>query len=309
MSITAQLERYQVPLYLVALAVGFIFPVDSLRSLVEPALAILLFMTFMAIPLNKVHWDGHFAGHVLALNFIAVPIVAVALAAFLPEPQLYIPFLIVLLCPCVDYVIVFCRLAGGAADKLLTLTPALLGIQLVVMPTIVAAVAFIRGGVGVELAVAPFIRAFLLLIAFPLLTAWFIQRSRIKERVERLSENWMAPVMAIVLFFISSGYSGNLATIVGDLVGIAVLYAIFGTAMAGIGFWWSRCANQGREVAIAMSFTAATRNSLVIMPIVLALPAGFESAPAIVLTQTMVELILMVIFVSFSRLKSDKTTV
>jgi ACR3 family arsenite transporter len=44
-------------------------------------------------------------------------------------------------------------------------------------------------------------------------------------------------------------------------------------------------------------FSGATRNSLVVLPLALALPASLSLAPVVVVTQTLVELIGMVIFV------------
>lgn len=40
----------------------------------------------------------------------------------------------------------------------------------------------------------------------------------------------------------------------------------------------------------AFVFTSVMRNSLVVLPLALALPAGYELAPAVVVTQTLVEL-------------------
>jgi ACR3 family arsenite efflux pump ArsB len=45
----------------------------------------------------------------------------------------------------------------------------------------------------------------------------------------------------------------------------------------------------------ALVFTSVTRNSLVVLPLALALPAGYELVPAVVVTQTLVELSGMVV--------------
>jgi arsenite transporter len=45
----------------------------------------------------------------------------------------------------------------------------------------------------------------------------------------------------------------------------------------------------------ALVFTSVTRNSLVVFPLALSLPEGYRLAPAIVVTQTLVELMGMVI--------------
>ena len=45
----------------------------------------------------------------------------------------------------------------------------------------------------------------------------------------------------------------------------------------------------------ALVFTSVTRNSLVILPLALALPAGYDLTPAVGVTQTLVELTGMVV--------------
>lgn len=45
----------------------------------------------------------------------------------------------------------------------------------------------------------------------------------------------------------------------------------------------------------ALVFTSVTRNSLVILPLALALPSGYALAPAVVVTQTLIELTGMVV--------------
>lgn len=45
----------------------------------------------------------------------------------------------------------------------------------------------------------------------------------------------------------------------------------------------------------ALVFTSVTRNSLVILPLALALPSGYALAPAVVMSQTLIELTGMVV--------------
>ena len=47
----------------------------------------------------------------------------------------------------------------------------------------------------------------------------------------------------------------------------------------------------------ALVFTSVTRNSLVVLPLAPALPAGYALVPAVVVTQTLVELAGMVVLV------------
>ena len=50
------------------------------------------------------------------------------------DPAVRIGVLLVLLCPCVDYVIVFSGLAGGSNHRLVAVTPILLVVQMLLLP-------------------------------------------------------------------------------------------------------------------------------------------------------------------------------
>lgn len=65
------------------------------------------------------------------MNFVIVPLVVAAIFTFLPADQtVRLGVLLVLLCPCVDYVVVFSGLAGGSNRRLLAATPLLLVAQM-----------------------------------------------------------------------------------------------------------------------------------------------------------------------------------
>lgn len=60
----------------------------------------------------------------LIMNFIAVPLIVWGLSRFLPtDPALLLGVLLVLLTPCIDYVIVFTHLGRGNAQLILISTP------------------------------------------------------------------------------------------------------------------------------------------------------------------------------------------
>jgi ACR3 family arsenite efflux pump ArsB len=67
--------------------------------------------------------------------------------------------------------------------------------------------------------------------------------------------------------------------------------------MALIGGAASRIARLEMASRRAVVFTAVTRNSLVVLPLVLALPAAYDLSPLVVVTQTLVELLVMVTMV------------
>ena len=76
----------------------------------------------------------------------------------------------VLLTPCIDYVIVFTRLAGGSDRRLLAAAPLLMLAQMALLPV------YLWLFMGSELAdivePGPFLEAFGLLIVLPLALAW-----------------------------------------------------------------------------------------------------------------------------------------
>lgn len=117
-------DKRQIVLYLVAivagLAVGLVAPqfAPTLEHSIEPVLMLLLFATFLGVPLIEVgraFRDVRFLGTVLVANFVIVPGIAWTLTRFVADDEgLLLGALLVLLTPCIDYVIVFTGLAGGA---------------------------------------------------------------------------------------------------------------------------------------------------------------------------------------------------
>ena len=166
----------QVALYLVALfagaALGLTAPsaAPALEHSIEPILAMLLFATFLGVPLVEVgrsFRDVRFMVTVLVANFAVVPVIAFGLTRFVADDRgLLLGALLVLLTPCIDYVIVFCGLAGGACSRLLAAAPLLMLIQILLLP--VYLYLFAGSEVLSIIEVAPFVEAFVILIVIPL---------------------------------------------------------------------------------------------------------------------------------------------
>lgn len=124
--IVATMERHQVLIHLAAIAagagVGFAAPTagPGLAWAINPVLCALLYVTFLQVPaarLVRALRDWRFLTAVLVVNFVIVPLVVAAMFTFLPADQaVRLGVLLVLLCPCVDYVIVFSGLAGARLE-------------------------------------------------------------------------------------------------------------------------------------------------------------------------------------------------
>src|SRR5699024_5619298 len=83
----------------------------------------------------------------------------------------------------------------------------------------------------------------------------------------------------------------------GSLFKLVPLYLAFAAIMAVLGALISRAAKLDISARRAVTFSGVTRNSLVILPLVLALPAQFALAPLVVVTQTLVELCVMIMMI------------
>lgn len=199
------LEVRQVWIYFAAVilagAFGFLVAgAESLEAAINPALALMLFVTFLQVPvaaLGRALRELRFMGALLAVNFMAVPLLVLALVQVLPvDPLIRLGVLMVLLCPCIDYVVTFAHLGRADARLLLASTPVLLIAQMGLLPI------YLRLFLGADAAAyvqpGPFIHAFVWLIAVPFVLAALVQawaaRSKAGERVS--SGLGMAPVPA-----------------------------------------------------------------------------------------------------------------
>ena len=139
------------------------------------------------------------------MNFVVVPLVVAAVFAFLPADQaVRLGVLLVLLTPCGDYVFVFCGLAGGASRRLLSATPLLLILQMLLLPVFL--VLFMGAELASVVEIGPFAEAFIVLIVIPLALAWLTQawakRRRTGVVVTDGMGTVMVPLMALTLLVV-----------------------------------------------------------------------------------------------------------
>ena len=107
----------------------------------------------------------------------------------------------------------------------------------------------------------------------------------------------MVPLMMLTLAVVVASQIGDVGQQLGALLLALPVYVLFAAFMVPVGALAGRVARLDVSGRRAIVFSGVTRNSLVVLPLVLALPAAFELAPLVVVTQTLVELIVMVIFV------------
>ncbi|MFF3493534.1 arsenic resistance protein [Streptomyces sp. NPDC002795] len=299
------MERHQVPVYLGAMVAGGIVggvapgAGGGFERAINPVLAALLYVTFLQVPAAQLLRSlraGRFLAAALTVNFLVVPLVVAAMFTFLPDDRaVRLGVLLVLLCPCVDYVIVFSGLAGADSRRLLAATPLLLLAQMVLLPGYLYL--FMGAGLGDVVAAGPFVEAFLTLIVVPLALAWLTQACPAGRRVSDAVGVTMVPLMAATLLTVVASQIPKLDDNVGDVARVVPFYVVFLLVMAFAGRAVARIYRLDVPSGRAVVFTGATRNSLVVLPLALSLPDPLAVAAVVVVTQTLVEVVGMVIYV------------
>lgn len=302
-----RLEHHQIIIYfaavVVAAAVALLVPgTDALEGVINPALALMLFVTFLQMPLadlGRAFTRIRFLGALLTTNFLIVPLLVALLVQFLPaDPMVRLGVLFVLLTPCIDHVVTFSRIGRADARLLLAATPMLLIAQMLLLP------AYLRvflGDAAAELVhLGPFVHAFVWLIAIPLVLAALVQlwaaRSGAGQRVAADLGLLPVPATALVLFVVVAAMMPQLGAAIEPALRVIPLYVAFAVVAPLIGWTVARLWRLDAPAGRAVAFSAGTRNSLVVLPLALAVPGAIPVLPAIIVTQTMVELVASVIY-------------
>lgn len=304
------LERNQIPLYFVVvlLAAGFGLLAPSfahhVSTLITPTIAVLMYAMFLQIPfldLRQSLSNKRFLSALLFANFILIPLLVWALTQGLAgRPALLVGALLVLLTPCIDYVVVFTHIGKGDSRLMLAATPVLLLLQLALLPIYLSVMLGSQSEVVVE--VGPFIEAFFLLIVVPMILAVFTTSlARRSSLVSAWNDAlaWMpVPAMALVLFVVIGSQITSVVRDINLLLPVIPVYIAFLLLAPLMGALASRLFALPAVTARAVTFSASTRNSLVVLPLALALPEDVRGlAATAVILQTLVELLGELIYV------------
>lgn len=311
------LERYQVALYLLAIALGaalgWASPTlgEALELWLWPVLAGLLYATFTQVPFANVTRalrDIRFVMALMVGNFVIMPAVVWGLVQLVPlGPAATLGVLLVLLMPCTDWFIGFAHLGRGDGARAVAVAPLLLGLQLPLLPL------YLHVMLGERLALAPLITSLLPglgVIFLPLalaalsekLSAGKVTGQRGAARKGALAI-WMAamgwlpvPLLAVVVFLIACAQVQIIGEIGGafwQLLTIFIAY-LAAAALVGKALSTALAPRAGRT----LTFSLGTRNSFLVLPLALSLPSGFEAAAIVIVFQSLVELFGMLVYVS-----------
>ncbi len=298
-----KLENNQVWLYVIVLmiAAGFGLLVPDfgaqLDATISFVIAILMYSMFSQIPFTSLKEslaNRRFIWALLTVNYIAVPIVVWFLSKFLPpSPPLLLGVYLVLLTPCIDYVIVFTALGRGNEKIILISTPILFITQMLLLPLYL--LMFIGNEASNIVDPGPFLEAFFVLIVIPLGLAIILQilakKSLVGIKLIEISAWLPVPFMALTLFVVVSSQIGKISTYIDLMINVIPIYISFMIIMPIISRFIAKWFNLDIGSGRALIFSGATRNSLVVLPLALALPDNLSTlVTTIIVTQTIVEL-------------------
>lgn len=299
----AQLERHQLWAYLAAvvagLGLGAVAPAlaAGLEGAVWPVLALLLYATFTQMPLTRLAAaarDGRFLVSLLLGNFVAVPVlVALLLPLLPPDPALRLGVLLVLLVPCTDWFITFTHLGKGDAARATAATPLLLLAQFALLPLWLWL--FLGEALPGGLAPGHAVTVFATLIALPLLAAWLTEAWAARRPMggrARAGLAWVpVPLLALVLFLVAASQLDAARAALPGLGAVVLVFGLYLLAAPVLGLALGRAFGLGAPASRTLVFSLGTRNSFVVLPLALALPAGWEAAAVVVVLQSLVELL------------------
>lgn len=313
------LESRQIAIYFCAVALAGVIALlvpgtTALEGAVNPALALMLYVTFLQVPvaeLRRAFGQVRFLMALLVANFVVIPILVAVLIQFLPsDPMIRLGVLLVLLTPCIDYVVTFAHLGRADARVLLAATPALLIAQMLLLPGYLSV--FLGEDAARLVQVGPFVHAFVWLIAVPLVLAAVTQlwagRSGVASRISSMLGLLPVPATALVLFVVIAAVVPQLGPAVGAALSVVPIYIAFALVAPVMGWFIGRLFGLEPALGRSIAFSTGTRNSLVVLPLALAVPGAVPILPAIIVTQTLVELVSELIYVRvIARLDAGKS--
>ncbi len=302
------LEKYQCGFYLAAvlsgLGGGLVFAGlgEALSVLLWPLLAVLLYATFTQVPLLHLR-DAFLRPRFLLLavigNFLFVPLIVWCLLQLAPpDAAVQLGILLVLLVPCTDWFITFTQLGGGDTNRAIAFSPISLLLQMLFLPFYLWL--FMGSELAVSLLGTDLLLAFVFIVIVPLLAAVFTEKW---AKTHSSGRRWIqacawlpVPLLTLVVFVIavsqvqlvmaSVSLLGHLLLI---FLAFLLLTALLARLLAGLS---DLSVSQGR----ALAFSFGTRNSFVVLPLALALPASFEIAVVVIVFQSLVELFGMMFY-------------
>ena len=174
---------------------------------------------------------------------------------------------------------------------MLAATPLLLLVQMLLLPLFLALFADER--LHAVVSFKPFLYAFVWLIALPLPLAAVVQLWAARGRAGppiREALGGAVPATAVLLFLVIASVVPRLGEATGAALMVLSLCVAFAVIAPFIGWFVARVFRLDAVAARKVAFSAATRNSLVVLSLAYAASGTVPLLPALIVTQTLVEL-------------------
>lgn len=301
------LERFQVFFYLFGIAAGLLTGTAvpqltaGLSMLLWPVLAVLLYCTFVQVPLLHIRQaltDRRFIVLNIIGNFVLLPLIVWALLWLLPDnPALRLGVLLVLLVPCTDWFITFSQLGKADTAGAISITPLNLLLQLLLLPFYLwLMLPTDSQPFTYDISLLSAILIVLLPLGLAIVTGYYWARKPAKHSARAQLAWWPVPLLTLVLFLIAAT---QVATVRGSgavLVSVLPVFVLFLLLAALLAKWLGRCFGLPLTQSRTLAFSFGTRNSFVVLPLALLLPPGYEVAVVVIVLQSVVELFGMVFY-------------
>ncbi|EFK35960.1 MULTISPECIES: arsenic resistance protein [Chryseobacterium] len=272
---------------------------------IEPVIGILLYSMFCQIPflkLKKTFQNPSFFKALLLGNFVLIPLLVWVLINIFPVTiVISVGVLLVLLTPCIDYVIVFTFLGKGDSQSVLASTPLLFIIQMLLLPLFLWI--FLGREVINIIQITPFVKSFIYLIIIPFILSVLTQtaskaNNKIGNTIMDFSSWLPVPFMALTFFVVTASQISSLYNNPEPILTVIPIYIAFAICAPFIGMLSSKIFKVNLYGTRAIAFSTSTRNSLVVLPLALSLPSPDNQLVGVVIvTQTIVEILFELIYI------------
>lgn len=310
------LEKNQVWLYLTAALAGLVLGALQPRIspvaqyITWPALAVLMYATFAQVPLGAIPRalkDGRFLAASVVGNFVVIPPIVWLLVQWAPDvPAVRIGILLTLIAPCTDWFITFTHLGRGDPARASALAPLNMLVQIVLLPMCLNLFMGPTEGHALGAGLAPAVAVVigpLVLAACTELWARRAVRSRAATTRPSSLRRWTealsrvpVPALALVICLVTASHASDVVGSLGLLPRVGWIYVVYLVVALLLAKGLATVFALPRRPSRTLAFTFGTRNSFVVLPLVLSLPEGWGLAAVVVIMQSVVELLGMILF-------------
>ncbi|MDN5709826.1 MAG: bile acid:sodium symporter [Planococcus sp. (in: firmicutes)] len=260
---------------------------QNAELLILPLLILMLYITFLQIPLEQTKQafrNARFSSVALVINFVVTPLFAWLLASLFlgNEPALYIGFIMLMVTPCTDWYLIFTGIAKGNVALSTAMLPVNLILQIILLPFYLLVFAGTSGSFEFSFLLESVLAVLLLPLSLAIATRKISRKKKWlkKQQVDQLAS---LPILflalAIMAMFASQG--SLLLTNLDLLWQLLLPILLFFLVMFSFGQQIGKSLKFSYEETASLNMTTLSRNS----PIALAIAmTAFPDEPLIALT-------------------------